>query len=474
MPGLVFYYDILTQLLLCAIACTCASRPQGLVANTRQIEFEPLTLEGLPKYCLSEELAMFYFAQLALALDYLHSQRVLHRDVKPDNILICTDGYIKLTDFGVSKAMEPDGQCFAKSGTQQYMAPEALCRDRRHGAPSDWFSAAITLVYMLTGSRPFAKSGRLEGAPTTDWRSVKYSTMRLRPGAEGDLPENIEDLIRDMLVFDPNRRTAALPDIMTHAGCKSLDWEGIKHKRLVPRYIPSDDKSELIKKAIWSNKHVGGELHASERGKMPGGWVGWNHTGSTSGTNCMSFMTFEEQQHFDAFEFNTVIAKALASKPSAGSLLKKKLSSNKVASKTVSGNVSIAITPSSASSTVAADTPPESPPRSIVGAASDKADEVSAAQNGASRATGEQTLLRLASKRPEGIKVERSFAVRQLYDEKSSEARRGEAEASPAMPKRTLRRLSMTPATEAPGSQIGGRVALPSAASAISSLRNQS
>lgn len=106
----------------------------------------------------TEERTRWYFAQLVLALDYIHSQRVIHRDIKPDNILMDAKGWIKLTDFGISGVMDGEGFCYAKSGTRGYAAPELYGPTHKHGTASDFFSAAATLHEFLTQMRPYGES----------------------------------------------------------------------------------------------------------------------------------------------------------------------------------------------------------------------------------------------------------------------------------------------------------------------------
>lgn len=93
-----------------------------------------LTLEYCPggelfgllskKKRLSEDQARFYSAQILLALEYLHQQNIIYRDLKPENILIDAQGYIKLTDFGLSKSnVMGDKDAFSVCGTPEYLAP---------------------------------------------------------------------------------------------------------------------------------------------------------------------------------------------------------------------------------------------------------------------------------------------------------------------------------------------------------------
>jgi serine/threonine protein kinase len=83
---------------------------------------------------------------------------VLHRDIKPDNILMDAQGWVKLSDFGISAVMDKDGWCFAKSGTRGYAAPELYLPGHKHGVMSDWFSLGATMHEFLTNARPYAES----------------------------------------------------------------------------------------------------------------------------------------------------------------------------------------------------------------------------------------------------------------------------------------------------------------------------
>ena len=92
---------------------------------------------------------------MVLALEYLHNQGVVYRDFKPENILIDRDGYIRLTDFGLSKiGMNEDGRTKTFCGTLEYMAPEMIKNDNYNNSV-DWFAFGLVLYEMLTGKSPF-------------------------------------------------------------------------------------------------------------------------------------------------------------------------------------------------------------------------------------------------------------------------------------------------------------------------------
>lgn len=104
----------------------------------------------------NEERARFYTAEIILALDYLHKAGIVYRDVKPENILIDSEGHVKLTDFGLSKGGLNDNGGMTESfcGTTEYLAPEII-KDKSYSYSVDWYSLGLVLYEMLTGSNPF-------------------------------------------------------------------------------------------------------------------------------------------------------------------------------------------------------------------------------------------------------------------------------------------------------------------------------
>jgi len=103
-----------------------------------------------------EERARFYAAEIVSALEYLHKSGVVYRDLKPENVLIDSEGHVRLTDFGLSKGglESNDGLTESFCGTPEYLAPEII-RDREYGYSVDWYSFGLVLYEMLTGMNPF-------------------------------------------------------------------------------------------------------------------------------------------------------------------------------------------------------------------------------------------------------------------------------------------------------------------------------
>ena len=84
--------------------------------------------------------------------EYLHSKNIIYRDLKPENLLIAHDGYLKLTDFGFAKVV--DGRTYTLCGTPEYLAPEILL-NKGHGKPVDWWTLGILTYEMIAGIDPF-------------------------------------------------------------------------------------------------------------------------------------------------------------------------------------------------------------------------------------------------------------------------------------------------------------------------------
>jgi eukaryotic-like serine/threonine-protein kinase len=119
--------------------------------------------------------ALAIFRQVLAALSAAHQAGIVHRDVKPENIMVRPDGVVKLLDFGLAKAAGPDpsltGEA-ARLGTVRYMSPEQLS-GRPVGRPSDVWSAGIVLAEMLSGAHPFA------GTPAQIVAAVPKASLRL-------------------------------------------------------------------------------------------------------------------------------------------------------------------------------------------------------------------------------------------------------------------------------------------------------
>lgn len=104
---------------------------------------------------LNEEHIKFLLSQVIIGIDYLHSKSIIYRDLKPENILIDKNGYVKLSDFGVSKMISNENQLlFSICGTPEYMSPEII-DGRGYSKSTDWWSVGVLLYELIYGVAPF-------------------------------------------------------------------------------------------------------------------------------------------------------------------------------------------------------------------------------------------------------------------------------------------------------------------------------
>ncbi|OMJ74018.1 hypothetical protein SteCoe_27173 [Stentor coeruleus] len=155
-----------------------------------------------------EPIAVLYINQVLEGLKYLHSQGIVHRDIKSANILVTQDGIIKLSDFGASKKIkteydeDQDELSRSLKGSPYWMAPE-VARQSGHGFAADIWSVGCVMIEMLTGNPPWSSVSR----------SVKdvfeLITSGQTPPIPLDLSETCKKFIEICLQEDPNKRPTA-------------------------------------------------------------------------------------------------------------------------------------------------------------------------------------------------------------------------------------------------------------------------
>ncbi|XP_073518217.1 microtubule-associated serine/threonine-protein kinase 3-like [Phyllobates terribilis] len=214
---------------------------------------------------LSVPLARLYFAEAVVAVEYLHSYGVVHRDLKPDNLLITSAGHIKVTDFGASKLglMIPKTNVHKElavdiyrefldseiCGTPYYIAPEVFLNEG-YGRPIDWWSLGIILHEFLVGSVPFDENSLTE---------------LYRTGQVGDIiwdcdhapPPDAQDLINELLKRNPAHRlgTGGAFEIKGHPFLSDLDFDNLLSQKpeYVPQLVSDEDTSLFINHSDISN-----------------------------------------------------------------------------------------------------------------------------------------------------------------------------------------------------------------------------
>ncbi|CAO1618155.1 unnamed protein product [Sympodiomycopsis kandeliae] len=191
---------------------------------------------------MKEEVVRFYVAELACALDYLHNLQMVHRDIKPDNVLLDEKGHAHLTDFNIAVHFSPRRPLTSIAGSMAYMAPEVLAK-RGYLSSVDWWSLGVMAYELLFGRRPFR--GKTNSALT-------HSIMNDRC----NFPDNVDTIvskesiscIKGMLERDTRRRMGCregLQDYKSHPWFAGIDWDLLRRKQLPPPFEPDSKKANF-------------------------------------------------------------------------------------------------------------------------------------------------------------------------------------------------------------------------------------
>ena len=155
---------------------------------------------------LTEPIAKYIFKQIILGIQHIHNNRIVHRDIKLDNILIDLDNKIKICDFGVSKRVNNNEKMFEQCGTPTYIAPEILKGKGYEGYKVDIWSAGVVLYAMLSGTVPFKGNNIHE----LHQLILKGDYIPLN-----DISQDAAHLIKSILEIEPKKRIS-IHQILSH------------------------------------------------------------------------------------------------------------------------------------------------------------------------------------------------------------------------------------------------------------------
>ncbi|XP_044588157.1 RAC-gamma serine/threonine-protein kinase-like isoform X1 [Cotesia glomerata] len=230
----------------------------------------------------SEDRTRFYGAEIISALSYLHSNGIIYRDLKLENLLLDKDGHIKIADFGLCKEDITYGRTTKTfCGTPEYLAPEVL-EDNDYGRAVDWWGVGVVMYEMMLGRLPFYNHDHEKLFTLILLEEVKFPRF---------VSNEARDLLSGLLIKDPGRRLGGGPndakDIMSHAFFSSIDWSDLVQKKIPPPFKPQVSSDTDTR--YFDSQFTGASVELTPPDQGPG----------SAGLNSIA----EEQEHFPQFSY---------------------------------------------------------------------------------------------------------------------------------------------------------------------------
>lgn len=176
------------------------------------------------------ERARFYAAQTALSINYLHEAGYIHRDIKPDNLLLDGQGNVHITDFNLSMRKD-DPRRRGVVGTRSYMAPEVVSR-HSYDEAVDWWSLGICLYEWTYGTVPF------RGSTEEQHQAI----LRADPRYPSGINKHCKSLLMGLLKKDPKKRLN-WQKIKDHPYFAGMDWKALEEKRVDAPWKPDTTRA---------------------------------------------------------------------------------------------------------------------------------------------------------------------------------------------------------------------------------------
>ncbi|KAL5377341.1 hypothetical protein DPSP01_009839 [Paraphaeosphaeria sporulosa] len=188
----------------------------------------------------TEDAVRFWISELGCAVRYIHTQGIVHRDIKPDNVLLDSEGHVHLADFNVASDFTPHKPLTSKSGTLAYLAPEVY-EGKGYSCEVDWWSLGVLFYECIYNKRPFEASSHdslaakiSKGEPTYPVTNPPVSMPCLHA-------------ISSLLEKDRSKRIGAIgfDTFMDSPFFRPLDFGALERKEIEPVFRPSSDKTNF-------------------------------------------------------------------------------------------------------------------------------------------------------------------------------------------------------------------------------------
>ncbi|KAJ2019322.1 hypothetical protein GGI08_002396 [Coemansia sp. S2] len=192
-----------------------------------------------------EGVIKFWIAELACAIHYLHtSHSIVHRDIKPDNILMDHRGHVALTDFNIATRISNNAPHYSVAGTANYMAPEVVSGSG-YTFSIDWWSLGVVMYECVYGKRPFRHKKSADDLR----RALLYEEIQFPIIADVQVSYDCISAMRGFLHKDPAQRLgcgpSGLDSVKAHPFFAAINWEALELKLADPPFVPNAEQSNF-------------------------------------------------------------------------------------------------------------------------------------------------------------------------------------------------------------------------------------
>ena len=173
---------------------------------------------------------------VVLSLEYIHAQKIIHRDIKPDNLVFCEQGYLHLTDFGIAREKRKNNNR-ETSGTPGYMAPEVMMR-KNHSFEVDYYSVGVTMYEIITGRRPYR--GRTKKDIENMMKSKQVKLQRSVANEYIGWTDEALDFCNQLIQRRASERLGyeGIDEVRDHPWLKGVRWGAVLNKLQKPPFSP--------------------------------------------------------------------------------------------------------------------------------------------------------------------------------------------------------------------------------------------
>ena len=185
----------------------------------------------------SNELAKFYTVEILSALEMMHSLGFIYRDLRPENVLLDSEGHVKIVDFGNAKRQGEGGVCHTLLGDAEYLAPEMLAgavgqQGAGYTNAVDFWALACLVFEMLSGRTPFARKKH----------SLTFADMHsdvLKGSIQwGGMGKEVKDLLQQMLHIDLESRVCTAQEVKAHSHFAGVRWDKVLARETIVPWAP--------------------------------------------------------------------------------------------------------------------------------------------------------------------------------------------------------------------------------------------